>query len=150
MTCARPRPRGAVGHERPLPRDRHRITEGVSGYGFAALRAEPIWVTAVRQGRRAAAFFWPGSDVAIGGVRPHHVDVPVLQEAREGGAPVRPTCSPCTFEVTYCALQPSMFRQPVRHARNAMRLAILRGRESGVPVFPYGLTASISHCVESV
>ena len=33
---------------------------------------EPIWVTAVRQGRRAAAFFWPGSDVAIGGVRPHH------------------------------------------------------------------------------
>ena len=33
---------------------------------------EPIWVTAVRQGRRAAAFFWPGSDVAIQGVRPHH------------------------------------------------------------------------------
>ena len=33
---------------------------------------EPIWVTAVRQGRRAASFFWPGSDVAIQGVRPHH------------------------------------------------------------------------------
>lgn len=33
---------------------------------------EPIWVTAVRQGRRAAAYFWPGSDVAIGGVRPDH------------------------------------------------------------------------------
>ena len=33
---------------------------------------EPIWVTAVRQGRRAAAFFWPGTDVAIQGVRPHH------------------------------------------------------------------------------
>ena len=31
---------------------------------------EPIWVTAVRQGKRAATFFWPGSDVAIGGVRP--------------------------------------------------------------------------------
>lgn len=31
---------------------------------------EPLWVTAVRQGRRAATFFWPGSDVAIGGVRP--------------------------------------------------------------------------------
>jgi predicted AlkP superfamily pyrophosphatase or phosphodiesterase len=31
---------------------------------------EPIWATAVRQGRRAATFFWPGSDVAIGGVRP--------------------------------------------------------------------------------
>jgi predicted AlkP superfamily pyrophosphatase or phosphodiesterase len=33
---------------------------------------EPIWVTAVRQGRRAASFFWPGSDVAIQGVRPNH------------------------------------------------------------------------------
>jgi predicted AlkP superfamily pyrophosphatase or phosphodiesterase len=31
---------------------------------------EPIWVTAVKQGSRAATFFWPGSDVAIGGVRP--------------------------------------------------------------------------------
>jgi predicted AlkP superfamily pyrophosphatase or phosphodiesterase len=31
---------------------------------------EPIWVSAVRQGRRAATMFWPGSEVAIGGVRP--------------------------------------------------------------------------------
>lgn len=31
---------------------------------------EPIWVTAIRQGRRAATMFWPGSEVAIGGVRP--------------------------------------------------------------------------------
>ncbi len=31
---------------------------------------EPIWVTAERQGRRAAAFFWPGSEAAIGAVRP--------------------------------------------------------------------------------
>jgi predicted AlkP superfamily pyrophosphatase or phosphodiesterase len=31
---------------------------------------EPIWVTAVRQGRRSAAVFWPGSEAAIGGVRP--------------------------------------------------------------------------------
>jgi predicted AlkP superfamily pyrophosphatase or phosphodiesterase len=31
---------------------------------------EPIWVTAVRQGKRTATFFWPGSDVVIGGVRP--------------------------------------------------------------------------------
>ncbi len=31
---------------------------------------EPIWVTAVRQGRRAATMFWPGSELAIGGVRP--------------------------------------------------------------------------------
>lgn len=31
---------------------------------------EPIWVTAIRQGRRAGTMFWPGSEVAIGGVRP--------------------------------------------------------------------------------
>lgn len=31
---------------------------------------EPIWVTAVRQGRQAGSVFWPGSEAAIGGVRP--------------------------------------------------------------------------------
>ena len=31
---------------------------------------EPVWVTAIRQGRRAATMFWPGSEVAIGSVRP--------------------------------------------------------------------------------
>ncbi len=33
-------------------------------------RGEPVWVTAVRQGRPSAASFWPGSDVEIGGYRP--------------------------------------------------------------------------------
>jgi predicted AlkP superfamily pyrophosphatase or phosphodiesterase len=32
--------------------------------------AEPIWVTAERQGVRTATMFWPGSEVAIRGVRP--------------------------------------------------------------------------------
>ena len=31
---------------------------------------EPIWVTAERNGVRSAAYFWPGSEAAIGGVRP--------------------------------------------------------------------------------
>jgi predicted AlkP superfamily pyrophosphatase or phosphodiesterase len=31
---------------------------------------EPIWVTAIKQGRRAATMFWPGSEAPIGGVRP--------------------------------------------------------------------------------
>jgi len=31
---------------------------------------EPIWVTAQKQGRRAACMFWPGSEAEIGGVRP--------------------------------------------------------------------------------
>jgi predicted AlkP superfamily pyrophosphatase or phosphodiesterase len=36
--------------------------------------AEPIWVTAERQGLKTAPLFWPGSDAAIGGIRPtYHV-----------------------------------------------------------------------------
>jgi len=31
---------------------------------------EPLWVTAIKQGRRASSMFWPGSEVQIGGVRP--------------------------------------------------------------------------------
>jgi predicted AlkP superfamily pyrophosphatase or phosphodiesterase len=31
---------------------------------------EPIWVTAEKQGRHAAAMFWPGSEAEIAGVRP--------------------------------------------------------------------------------
>lgn len=33
-------------------------------------RGEPIWNTAVREGRRSATSFWPGSDAEIGGRRP--------------------------------------------------------------------------------
>ncbi|HEX7240504.1 MAG TPA: ectonucleotide pyrophosphatase/phosphodiesterase [Longimicrobiaceae bacterium] len=33
-------------------------------------RAEPLWVTAEKAGMVASAFFWPGSEAAIGGVRP--------------------------------------------------------------------------------
>ena len=33
-------------------------------------QAEPIWVTAERQGMRTAPIFWPGSEAAIGGLRP--------------------------------------------------------------------------------
>ena len=33
---------------------------------------EPIWVSVEKQGRHAATMFWPGSDVAIDGVRPGH------------------------------------------------------------------------------
>jgi len=32
--------------------------------------AEPIWVTAEKAGLRTATLFWPGSEAAIGGVRP--------------------------------------------------------------------------------
>lgn len=33
-------------------------------------RGEPIWATAERQGMVAACFYWPGSEAAIGGIRP--------------------------------------------------------------------------------
>ncbi|MXZ71057.1 MAG: alkaline phosphatase family protein [Acidobacteria bacterium] len=33
---------------------------------------EPIWVTAEEQGMVAAAFFFPGTEAAIGGIRPSH------------------------------------------------------------------------------
>lgn len=33
---------------------------------------EPLWVTTEKQHRIAAAFFWPGSEAAIAGVRPHY------------------------------------------------------------------------------
>ena len=34
---------------------------------------EPVWVTAERQGMVAAAYFWPGSEADIGGLRPTRV-----------------------------------------------------------------------------
>jgi predicted AlkP superfamily pyrophosphatase or phosphodiesterase len=33
---------------------------------------EPLWVSVEKQGRHSATVFWPGSDVAIDGVRPEH------------------------------------------------------------------------------
>src|SRR5262245_35840001 len=50
---------------------------------------EPIWVTAVRQGRRSATMFWPGSEVEIRGVRPTYwkpFDSKLPSEARTAQA----------------------------------------------------------------
>ena len=57
------------------------IRDPASGRTFAMSKAsevrdsmwwggEPLWVTAERAGRRAGTMFWPGSEAAIGGVRP--------------------------------------------------------------------------------
>ncbi|HJV40165.1 ectonucleotide pyrophosphatase/phosphodiesterase [Caulobacter sp.] len=35
-------------------------------------QAKPFWISAEQQGKRAAAMFWPGSEVEIDGVRPSH------------------------------------------------------------------------------
>ncbi len=44
---------------------------------------EPIWVTAETQGMVAAAFFFPGTEAAIGGIRPSH------HHAYDGSVPNR-------------------------------------------------------------
>jgi predicted AlkP superfamily pyrophosphatase or phosphodiesterase len=49
---------------------------------------EPIWVTAERQGVKAAAYFWPGSNAAVGGVRPSYwkpYDITVPDSTRIDG-----------------------------------------------------------------
>lgn len=63
---------GLVGNEMwdPARRQRYQtaraeLTGDSSWYG-----GEPIWVTAERQGVKAASFFWPVSNAAVGGVRP--------------------------------------------------------------------------------
>lgn len=46
---------------------------------------EPLWVTARRHGLRASTLFWPGSEAAIGGVRPNDwlpFDAAMTNEAR--------------------------------------------------------------------
>jgi predicted AlkP superfamily pyrophosphatase or phosphodiesterase len=50
---------------------------------------EPIWVTAERQGVRSATYYWPGSEAAIGGVRPSYYKLyaeQVPDSARVDGA----------------------------------------------------------------
>jgi hypothetical protein len=43
---------GIAGNSQPpLPRDRHTLTDFISGYSSDALRAEPIWISAASSGR---------------------------------------------------------------------------------------------------
>lgn len=62
-------------HERFSYSDPKDATDG-SWYG-----GTPLWVLAERQGMRAACFFWPGSETAIGGTRPSYY------LAYDGGVP---------------------------------------------------------------
>lgn len=49
-----------------------RISDSVAVTDARWWGGEPLWVTAEKQGRIAAAFFWPGSEAAIDGVRPRY------------------------------------------------------------------------------
>lgn len=47
-----------------------RMSDSVAVHTEAWWTGEPIWTTAEKQGKHAGAFFWPGSEVAHGGVWP--------------------------------------------------------------------------------
>jgi len=63
---------GLVGNSIWDPeRDRlYRMADTLAVLDPSWYRGEPIWVTAEKQGMVAASFFWPGSEAAIGGIRP--------------------------------------------------------------------------------
>jgi predicted AlkP superfamily pyrophosphatase or phosphodiesterase len=47
-----------------------RYNQSASARDPAWWGGEPIWITAAKQGRASACSFWPGSEAAIGGLRP--------------------------------------------------------------------------------
>ena len=51
----------------------YRLTDRNSVRDSSWYSGEPIWVTAERRGVKAGAFFWPGSEAAIGGQRPSYM-----------------------------------------------------------------------------
>jgi len=73
-TGLRPGRHGLVGNEMWDPAFHARfLTANDETSGDARwYGGEPIWVTAERQGVKAATYFWPGSNAAIGGVRPSY------------------------------------------------------------------------------
>lgn len=54
----------------PSDGERFRYSDPRSSLASRWWGGEPLWVTAVKQGRRSASFFWPGSEAEIGGTRP--------------------------------------------------------------------------------
>jgi alkaline phosphatase D len=63
---------GIVGNSFYDPRRRQRFvyTDRSTSAEGSWYGGVPLWVLAERQGMRAACFFWPGSEAAIGSVRP--------------------------------------------------------------------------------
>lgn len=76
VTGLRPEHHGIIGNSMfdPEFNEFFGIGEGSAGAkdGRWWKDGEPIWVTAEKQGRKAACMFWPGSEAEIGGWRPSH------------------------------------------------------------------------------
>jgi predicted AlkP superfamily pyrophosphatase or phosphodiesterase len=87
VTGMRPGRHGLVGNDMwdPAFRARYAIWDTVATGDARWYAAEPIWVTAERQGVKAATYFWPVSNAAFGGVRPsywRHYDHDIPDSAR--------------------------------------------------------------------
>jgi predicted AlkP superfamily pyrophosphatase or phosphodiesterase len=81
---------GLVGNDMydPARRARYMISDTAAVHDARWYGGEPIWVTAERQGVKAASYFWPVSDAAVGGVRPsywHPYDRKVADSTRVDG-----------------------------------------------------------------
>jgi predicted AlkP superfamily pyrophosphatase or phosphodiesterase len=71
VTGLRPERHGIIGNNMFDPEWQADFSLGSPAVGEGRWwEGEPLWVTAQRQGQRAACMFWPGSEVEIGGVRP--------------------------------------------------------------------------------
>jgi predicted AlkP superfamily pyrophosphatase or phosphodiesterase len=71
VTGLYPAHHGIVANTFRDPAMQKRFTmSGATAKDPAWWRGEPLWVTAINQGRRAAAMFWPGTEAPIDGVRP--------------------------------------------------------------------------------
>lgn len=71
-TGLRPEHHGIIANEF-LDREtgaRFSLSDSVTKFDPRYYKGEPIWLTAQRQGKRTAVFYWPGSDVAVQGRYP--------------------------------------------------------------------------------
>lgn len=72
----------------PARRAWYRLNDARAVQDSSWYTGEPIWVTAERAGVKTGVYFWPGSEAAIGGVRPTylaHYDDKVPNAARVDG-----------------------------------------------------------------
>ena len=74
VTGMRSESHGLVGNRfwDPERNDAYSMSDTLKVWDGTWYRGEPIWVTAERQGVKAASFFWVASEAAIGGIRPSY------------------------------------------------------------------------------
>lgn len=132
---------GITSNEMPLaPRGEHAATRRVSGYRSDGLRAEPIWVTAARQGVRTVAQqatqLYPvspqvtGGDIPVPPVLLHGYQAPVVAPPRwlRAGDVTRGACPPGDEPAAACVAWtagPLQFRGVlVASPRTALRVSV--------------------------